>query len=117
MLCIYYILFSHAMYIFYIVLACYVYIIYCLDMLCIYYILFRHAMYIYSILFRHAMYIYLFDLSFKTGFIPSTLKTAKIVPIFKAGETVKFTNYRPISLLSSFSKLLEKVAANQIMKY
>ena len=51
---------------------------------------------------------HLFDLSFKTGFIPTTLKTAKIVPIFKAGETDNFTNYRPISLLSSFSKLLER---------
>ena len=60
---------------------------------------------------------HLFNLSFKTGFIPTTLKTAKIVPIFKAGETDNFTNYRPISLLSSFSKLLEKVAANQIMNY
>ena len=60
---------------------------------------------------------HLIDFSFKTGFIPTTLKTAKIVPIFKAAETDNFTNYRPISLLSSFSKLLEKVAANQIMKY
>ena len=56
---------------------------------------------------------HLFNLSFKTGFIPTTLKTAKIVPIFKAGETDNFTNYRPISLLSSFSKLLEKAATNQ----
>ena len=60
---------------------------------------------------------HLFDLSFKTGFIPTTLKTAKIVSIFKAGETDNFTNHSPISFLSSFSKLLEKVAANQIMKY
>ena len=51
----------------------------------------------------------LFNLSFKTGFIPTILKTAKIVPIFKAGETDNFTNYRPIGLLSSFSKLLEKL--------
>ena len=60
---------------------------------------------------------HLFDLSFKTGFIPTTLKTAKIVSIFKAGETDNFTNHSPISFLSSSSKLLEKVAANQIMKY
>ena len=45
---------------------------------------------------------HLFDLSFKTGFIPTILKTAKIVPIFKTGKTDIFTNYRPISLLSSF---------------
>ena len=60
---------------------------------------------------------YLFDLSFKSGYIPTLLKTAKIVPIYKTGETDKFTNYRPISLLSSFSKLLEKVAGTQIMNY
>ena len=60
---------------------------------------------------------HLFNLSFRTGFIPTILKTAKIVPIFKAGETDNFTNYRPLSLLSSFLKLLEIVAANQITKY
>ena len=36
-----------------------------------------------------------FNLSFKTEFIPTILKTAKFVPIFKAGETDNFTNYRP----------------------
>ena len=60
---------------------------------------------------------HLFNLSFKTGFIPNNLKTAMIKPIFKKGERDNFTNYRPISLLSSFSKLLEKIAANQMMKY
>ena len=60
---------------------------------------------------------HLFNLSFKTGFIPESLKTAMVKPIFKKGEQDSFTNYRPISLLSSFSKLLEKVAANQMMKY
>ena len=40
-----------------------------------------------------------------------------VKPIFKKGEYDNFTNYRPISLLSTFSKLLEKVAANQMMKY
>ena len=59
----------------------------------------------------------LFNLSFKTGFIPTILKTAQIVPIFKAGETDNFTNYIPLSLLSSFLELLEEVAGNQIMKY
>ena len=60
---------------------------------------------------------HLFNLSFKTGFIPPCLKTALIKPIFKKGDTDKFTNYRPISLLSPFSKLLEKVACSQIMRY
>ena len=60
---------------------------------------------------------HLFSLSFKTGFIPNNLKTALIKPIFKKGERDNFTNYRPISLLFSFSKLLEKIAAIQMMKY
>ena len=56
-------------------------------------------------------------MSFKTGYIPTILKTAKIVLVFKTGKSDKFTNYRPNSILSSFSKLLEKVEGNQIMKY
>jgi hypothetical protein len=60
---------------------------------------------------------HLFDLSFKSGFIPEILKTAKIVPIFKSGAVDSFTNYRPISLLSPIGKLLEKVAALQMIKF
>ena len=60
---------------------------------------------------------HLFNLSFKTGFIPTCLKTAVIKPIYKKGDSDNFTNYRPISLLSPVSKLLEKVACNQIMRY
>jgi hypothetical protein len=60
---------------------------------------------------------HLLNLSFKTGYIPTCLKTAVIKPIFKKGDNDRYTNFRPISLLSSFSKLIEKVASNQIMKY
>ena len=61
--------------------------------------------------------IHLFNLSLKTGFIPADYKRAKVIPIFKAGETNRFDNYRPISLLNAFSKLLEKIVACQMMKY
>ena len=37
------------------------------------------------------------------------MKIAKIVPIFKAGEKSSFNNYRPISLLPQFSKIVEKL--------
>ena len=60
---------------------------------------------------------YLFNLSFKTGYIPDEYKCAKIVPIYKSGEMNKFDNYRPISILPAFSKLLEKIAAIQIIKF
>jgi hypothetical protein len=39
----------------------------------------------------------------------SVLKIAKIIPIFKTGNQSFFTNYRPVSLLTNFSKLFEKV--------
>ena len=61
--------------------------------------------------------VYLFNLSLKTGYIPESYKCARIVPIFKSGNHSEFTNYRPISLLSSFSKLLEKLVAHQMFRY
>jgi hypothetical protein len=42
------------------------------------------------------------------------MKTAKIVPIFKSGDPTEINNYRPISLLSSFGKMLEKIVANKL---
>ena len=60
---------------------------------------------------------HLFNLSFKTGFIPQNLKIAKVVPVFKSGDQHQFTNYRPISLISNIGKLLEKIVATQMMGY
>ena len=37
------------------------------------------------------------------------MKIAKVIPLFKSGEKSVFTNYRPVSLLPQFSKLLEKL--------
>ena len=41
-------------------------------------------------------------------FVPADLKIAKITPIFKAGDNNLITNYRPISVLPFFSKIMEK---------
>ena len=60
---------------------------------------------------------YIVDLSFSTGFVPKQLKIAKVIPVFKSGDPRLPNNYRPISLLSNFSKILEKVMANRLTNY
>ena len=47
--------------------------------------------------------------SFAFGIFPVILKLAKVVPVFKSGNKRVATNYRPIFLLSSFSKIFEKL--------
>ena len=48
---------------------------------------------------------------------PQQLKIAKVTPIFKANDKEQFSNYRPISLLPSISKIFESVIYQQLMKY
>jgi len=55
--------------------------------------------------------------SFETGIVPSQLKIAKIVPIFKSGDRLSPNNYRPISLLPNFSKILEKIVSNRLTHF
>ena len=52
-----------------------------------------------------------------TGIFPDNLKIAKVNPIFKKDDERQFTNYRPISLLSSISKIFEKVIFKQLYTF
>ena len=45
------------------------------------------------------------------------MKTAKVIPIFKSGDRLNFFNYRPISLLPQFSKILEKIFNKRLMSF
>ena len=60
---------------------------------------------------------YIFNLSLKTGSVPSDFKCAKVSPIFKKGSKLDIGNYRPISVLPVLSKVLEKLVHQQIYAF
>ncbi len=60
---------------------------------------------------------HIFNLSFLSGTIPDDLKIALVTPIFKANENNEFKNYRPISVLTCFSKLLEKLMYKRLINH
>ena len=60
---------------------------------------------------------HIFNLSLSTGIFPSRLKTSRTVPIHKSGCTDLCDNYRPISLLCTLSKILEKIVSIQLVNH
>ena len=60
---------------------------------------------------------FIFNLSINKGIFPDSMKLAKVVPIFKQGSRFVCSNYRPISVLSSISKIFERCIFNQLMFY
>ena len=57
------------------------------------------------------------NLSFKRGVFPMQLKIANVVPIYKTGNEHVFSNYRPVSVLPVFSKLLERLMYIRLMNF
>ena len=61
--------------------------------------------------------LYLINLSLMQGIFPDELKIANVIPLFKADDSMKFNNYRPVSLLTIFSKLFEKAMNNRLIDF
>ena len=57
------------------------------------------------------------NLSLHKGVFPDKMKLAKVIPVYKAEDPNLFANYRPISLLSNFSKFFEKVMYNRLIEF
>lgn len=57
---------------------------------------------------------HIFNLSLYSGTIPPNLKTAKVTPLYKSGDTIK---YRPISVLTFSKKVLEKIVFERLDSY
>ena len=60
---------------------------------------------------------HIINLSINQGHVPRDFKTAKITPLHKKGSKLDPGNYRPISILPSISKIMEKIIFEQVEKY
>lgn len=60
---------------------------------------------------------HLINLSFQNGIFPDLLKIAKVIPVFKGKSKLDCSNYRPISILSNLSKVLEKLMHKRLYKF
>ena len=56
----------------------------------------------------------LINLSLATAYVPPQICLSKVIPLYKEGEKADFTNYRPIAIISTIGKLVEKVVHSQL---
>ena len=61
--------------------------------------------------------LHIFNLSLKQGIFPESFKTARVIPVFKSGDPSNVSNYRPISILPRFSKILERIMYNRLFSF
>ena len=57
---------------------------------------------------------HIINLSITTGVVPTAFKKARVIPLFKKGSKLDPNNYRPVSILSTLSKVLERLVLEQI---
>ena len=60
---------------------------------------------------------FIFNLCLSEGIFLNRMKTAKVCPVYKSGSKTEFTNYGPISVLTSFSKILEKLISIRLLSF
>jgi len=59
----------------------------------------------------------LYNLCITDSVFPTRLKLAKVIPVYKSGDKTQPSNYRPISLLSHFSKIFEKLVSTNLLSF
>ena len=59
----------------------------------------------------------IFNMSVQKGVFPSKLKEAKVIPVYKSDDETEPDNYRPISLLSVFNRLFEKLMYHRLKSF
>ena len=61
--------------------------------------------------------VHIINLSLEQGYFPQQLKLANIIPIFKSGDEEEVGNYRPVSLLTTFSKIFERIFYDRLKSF
>ena len=61
--------------------------------------------------------LHVFKISIQQGIFPDCLKIAKVTPIFKTGDKDNVSNYRSITILPVFSKVLERIMYNIVYNH
>ena len=57
------------------------------------------------------------NLSITQGIFPKQLKLPKVIPLFKSGDHMTFSNYRPVSVLPLFTKILENLMYTRLLSF
>jgi hypothetical protein len=70
-----------------------------------------------SVPFIKSPLIYIINKSITIGIFPEHLKYSQINPVFKSGDKADMCNYRPIALLTSFSKIFEKIIYKRLYQH
>jgi len=70
-----------------------------------------------NVLFLVKPLVYIINLSLESGVVPDAMKIAKVVQIFKKGDKKIPSNYRPMSLISVLSKLLERFVHRRVYNF
>lgn len=60
---------------------------------------------------------YIINTIIDTGIVPSAFKTSIVIPIYKKGNKLDPSNYRPISLITNFTKIFEKIIKKRLTSY
>ena len=60
---------------------------------------------------------HIMNLSITQGIFPKELKLAKVIPLYKASDPMVFSNYRPVSVLPLFSKILEHLMYTRLLSF
>ena len=60
---------------------------------------------------------HIMNLSICSGVFPAQMKIARVIPLFKSGDSTLFSNYRPVSVLPLFSKILERLMYKRLLAF